>query len=200
MHVQRIQNNNYNPRFRANQMKIDIKLKMTDITDYLQKKVPDSDLKSLNLSSMFKKANLNKKNDEEVTILTGNEIYEFFDIAWGKLKETSLEIYEEMQSLVRDKRAEMWRSVERDLTPEQQAQMKNFVRLQKQYSKDMAKYANKITRLKQSDKATPEQIAKAEEELANAANQYRAMGDEINSLKYDKSKLDTTKYVDLENK
>ena len=200
MQVQRIQNNNYNPYFRA-KMNIDIKLKMADITDYLKKKkISDSELQSANLNDMFIKANKNKKNDEKVAVLTGNEIYEFFEIAWKKLEETSQDIYFEMHNLVRIKRNEMWKSVERDLTPEQQVQMKNFIALQKQYSKDMAKCARKITRLSQSEKATPEQIKQAQEELDNAAKKYHDVGAEIDNLKYDKSKLDRSKYVDLEDK
>lgn len=34
MQVQKIQNNTTNPRFKANPYKIDIKLKMEDITNY----------------------------------------------------------------------------------------------------------------------------------------------------------------------
>ena len=66
----------------------------------------------------------------------------------------------------------------------------------------MTKYAREMTRLKQDDsgKVTPEQIKKAEEGYDLAAKQYHAVGDEIYDLKYDKTKLDTTKYVDLENK
>lgn len=100
---------------------------MADITEYLQKKVPDSELKFADLNDMFIKANKDNKNDEKVAILTGNEIYEFFEIAWKKLEE----------------------------------------------------------------------IKKAEEGYDLAAKQYHAVGDEIYDLKYDKSKLDTTKYVDL---
>ena len=201
MQVQRIQNNTYNPRFKANHINIDIKLKMTDITDYLKKKkIPDSELKSANLNSMFEKANTNKKNNEEVAILSGTEIYDFFELAWNKLKETSQDIYFAMHNLVRIKREEMWKSIERDFTPEQQVEMKNLIKLQKQYSNDMTKYARKITSLKQDDsgKVTPEQIKKAEDGFDLAAKQYHATTDEINSLKYDKSKLNTSKYIDLD--
>lgn len=201
MQVQRIQNNTYNPRFKANHINIDIKLKMTDITNYLKKnKIPDSELKSADLNSMFEKANTNKKNNEEVAILSGTEIYEFFEMAWNKLKETSQDIYFAMHNLVRIKREEMWKSIERDFTPEQQVEMKNLIKLQKQYSNDMTKYARKITSLKQDDsgKVTPKQIKKAEEGFDLAAKQYHATTDEINILKYDKSKLDTSKYIDLD--
>ena len=150
MQIQRVQNNNYNPFFRAKKLNIDIKLKMSDITEYLKKKkISDSELKAADLNDMFIKANTNKKNDEKVAILTGNEIYEFFEIAWKKLGETSQDIYFAMQNLVRIKREEMWKSVERDLTPEQQVEMKNLIKLQKKHSNDMTKYARKITSLKQ---------------------------------------------------
>ena len=199
MQVQRIQNNN-NPFFRANRINIDIKLKMTDITEYLKKnKIPDSEIKSADLNDMFIKANTNIKNDEKDAILTGNEIYEFFEMAWKKLGETSQEIHFAMQNLVRIKRDEMWKSIERDFTPEQQAEMKNLIKLQKKHSNDMTKYSRKITSLKQDDsgKVTPEQIKKAEEGYELAAKQYHEADDAIYALKYDKSKLDTTKYVDL---
>ena len=176
---------------------------MSDITDYLKKKqIPDSELKSSDLNDMFIKANTNTKNDENAVILTGNEIYEFFELAWKKLSETSQDVYQEMQNLVRIKRDEMWKSVERDLTPEQQAEMKNLLKLQKKHSNDMTKYARKMTSLKQDDtgKVTPEQIKKAEEGFDLAAKQYHEASDEIYDLKYDRSKLDTTKYVDLDNK
>ena len=125
MQVQRIQNNNYTPLFRANKLNLDIKLKMSDITDYLKKKkISDTDL-SADLNDMFIKANTNLKNDEGVAVLTGNEIYEFFEMAWKKLGETSQDIHFAMQNLVRVKREEMWKSVERDITPEQQVEMKN---------------------------------------------------------------------------
>ena len=200
MQVQRIQNNNYNPHFRA--MNIDIKLKMSDIDDFLQKKFPDSNIKSDDLKKLFDKANKNKKNDEKVAILTGNEIYEFFEMAWTKLKEKSFDVHMELQSFVQAKRTEMWRSVERDFTPEEKEKMKNLIKLQKQYSKDKAKCVNKITKLKQSesDKVTPEQIQKAEDEFNAAVKKYHDVTDEIEELKYDKSKLDTTKYVDLGDK
>ncbi len=203
MQVQRIQNNNCNPHFRANTIKIDIKLKMTDIMDYLKKKkIPEAELKSADLNDMFIKANTDNKNDEKVAILTGNEIYEFFEMAWKKFGETYQDIHFAMQNLVRIKREEMWKSIERDLTPEQKVQMKDLVKLQKKHSNDMTKYAREMTRLKQDDsgKVTPEQIKKAEEGYDLAAKQYHAVGDEIYDLKYDKTKLDTTKYVDLENK
>ena len=63
----------------------------------------------------------------------------------------------------------------------------------------MTKYARKMTSLKQDDsgKVTPEQIKKAEEGYELAAKQYHEADDAIYALKYDKSKLDTTKYVDL---
>ena len=198
MQVQRIQNNN--PIFSANHINIDIKLKMTDITEYLKKKkIPDSELKSADLNDMFIKANTNIKNDEKDVVLTGNEIYEFFEIAWKKLGETAQDIHFAMQNLVRVKREEMWKSVERDLTPEQQVEMKNLIKLQKKHSNDMTKYAREMTRLKQDDsgKVTPEQIKKAEEEFNLAAKQYHETSDKIYDLKYDKSKLDSTKYVDL---
>ena len=200
MQVQRIQNNNYTPLFRANKLNLDIKLKMSDITDYLKnKKISDSDLKSVDLNDMFIKANTNLKNDEGVAVLTGNEIYEFFEMAWKKLKETSLDIHFEMQNFVRIKRDEMWKSIERDFTPEQKVEMKNLVNLQKKHSNDMTKYARLMTSLKQDDsgKVTPEQIKKAEEGYELAAKQYHEADDAIYALKYDKSKLDTTKYVDL---
>ena len=203
MQVQRIQNNNFNTLFRASKLNIDIKLKMSDITDHLKKKqVSDSELKSIDLNDMFIKANTDIKNDEKVAILTGNEIYEFFEIAWKKLSETSQDIYQEMQNLVRIKRDEMWKSVERDLTPEQQVEMKNLIKLQKKHSNDMTKYSRKMTSLKQDDsgKVTPEQIKKAEEGFDLAAKQFHEASDEIYALKYDKSKLDTTKYIDLDNK
>ena len=202
MQVQRIQNNN-NPFFRANRINIDIKLKMTDITEYLKKnKIPDSEIKSADLNDMFIKANTNIKNDEKDAILTGNEIYEFFEMAWKKLGETSQEIHFAMQNLVRIKRDEMWKSIERDFTPEQQAEMKNLIKLQKKHSNDMTKYSRKITSLKQDDsgKVTPEQIKKAEEGYELAAKQYHEADDAIYALKYDKSKLDTTKYIDLDKK
>ena len=86
MQVQRIQNNNNNPFFKAKRLNIDIKLKMSDITDYLRKnKIPDSEIKSADLNDMFIKANTNLKNDENTAILTGNEIYEFFENARGIL-------------------------------------------------------------------------------------------------------------------
>lgn len=199
MQVQKIQNNN--PHFKANKLNIDIKLKMTDITDYLKKnKISDSELKSAELNDMFVKANTNKTNDEKAAIiLTGNEIYEFFELAWKKLGETYQDIHFAMQNLVRIKREEMWRSVERDLTPKQQIEMKNLIKLQKKHSNDMTKYARKMTSLKQDDsgKVTPEQIKKAEEGYELAAKQYHEADDAIYALKYDKSKLDTTKYVDL---
>lgn len=200
MQVQRIQNNGYNPHFRA--MNIDIKLKMSDIDDFLQKKFPDSNIKSGDLKNLFDKANKNKKNDEKVAILTGNEIYEFFEMAWTKLKEKSFDVHMELQSFVQAKRTEMWRSVERDFTPEDKEKMKNLIKLQKQYSKDKAKCVNKITKLKQSesDKVTPEQIQKAEDEFNAAVKKYHDVTGEIEELKYDKSKLDTTKYVDLGDK
>ena len=201
MQVQKIQNNNYNPHFRANKLNLDIKLKMSDITEYLKKKrIPDSELKSVDLNDIFIKANTNLKNDEGVAVLTGNEIYEFFEMAWKKLGETAQDIHFAMQNLVRVKREEMWKSVERDLTPEQQVEMKNLIKLQKKHSNDMTKYARLMTSLKQDDsgKVTPEQIKKAEEGYDLAAKQYHAVGDEIYDLKYDKTKLDTTKYVDLE--
>lgn len=199
MQVQRIQNNNYNPFFSANRINIDIKLKMADINEHLQKKFPDTDLKSFKLNDMFEKANTNKKNDGKEAILSGNEIYEFFEIAWKKLSEKYLDIHMEMQSFVRIKRDEMWKSIERDLTPEQNVHMKNLIKLQKQSSKDMAKYGNKMTKLRQDDsgKVTPEQINKAQEGYDKAAEKYHTASDEINDLKYDKSKLDTTKYIDL---
>ena len=199
MQVQRIQNNN-NPLFKANHINIDIKLKMSDITDYLKKKkISDSELKSVDLNDMFIKANTNLKNDEEVAVLTGNEIYEFFETTWKKLGETAQDIHFAMQNLVRIKREEMWKSVERDLTPEQQVEMKNLIKLQKKHSNDMTKYARLMTSLKQDDsgKVTPEQIKKAEEGYELAAKQYHEADDAIYALKYDKSKLDTTKYVDL---
>ena len=202
MQVQKIQNNN-NPLFKANRINIDIKLKMTDIIDYLKKKkISESELKSADLNDMFIKANTNIKNDEKDAILTGNEIYEFFEMAWKKLGETAQDIHFEMQNLVRIKRDEMWKSIERDFTPEQQAEMKNLIKLQKQYSNDMTKYARKMTSLKQDDsgKVTPEQIKKAEEEFDLAAKQYHETGDKIEALKYDKTKLDSTKYVDLGDK
>ena len=198
MQVQRIQNNNTN--FSANHINIDIKLKMTDITEYLKKKrIPDSELKSADLNDMFIKANTNIKNDEKDVVLTGNEIYEFFEIAWKKLGETAQDLYQEIQGLVRDRREEMWKSIERDFTPEQQAEMKNLVKLQKKHSNDMTKYARKMTKLKQDDsgKVTPEQIKQAEEGFELAAKKYHEADDAIYALKYDKSKLDTTKYVDL---
>ena len=199
MQVQKIQNNNYNPHFRANKLNLDIKLKMSDITEYLKKKkISDTDL-SADLNDMFIKANTNLKNDEEVAVLTGNEIYEFFEMAWKKLGETAQDIHFAMQNLVRIKREEMWKSVERDLTPEQQVEMKNLIKLQKKHSNDMTKYARLMTSLKQDDsgKVTPEQIKKAEEGYELAAKQYHEVDDAIYALKYDKSKLDTTKYVDL---
>ena len=200
MQVQRIQNNNYNPHFNANHMNLDIKLKLTDITDYLKKKkIPDSELQSADLKDMFIKANTDLKNDENAAILTGNEIYEFFEIAWKKLGETSQDIHFAMQNFVRVKREEMWKSIERDFTPEQQAEMKNLIKLQKKHSNDMTKYSRKITSLKQDDsgKVTPEQIKKAEEGYELAAKQYHEVSDAIDALKYDRTKLDTTKYVDL---
>ena len=200
MQVQRIQNNNYTPLFRANKLNLDIKLKMSDITDYLKnKKISDSDLKSVDLNDMFIKANTNLKNDEGVAVLTGNEIYEFFEMSWKKLGETAQDINFAMQNLVRVKREEMWKSVERDLTPEQQVEMKNLIKLQKKHSNDMTKYSRLMTSLKQDDsgKVTPEQIKKAEEGYELAAKQYHEADDAIYALKYDKSKLDTTKYVDL---
>ena len=202
MQVQRIQNNNYNPQFRANRINIDIKLKMADLTDYLQKKVPKTELQSVDLNSMFNMANKNKKNDEEVAILTGNEIFDFLDIAWDKLKEKFLDLHFEMQNFIRMKRDEMWKSIERDFTPEQKVEMKNLIKLQKKYSNDMTKSARKITSLKQDDsgKVTQEQIKKAEEEYDLAAKQYHETSDKIYVLKYDRSKLDTAKYVDLEGK
>ena len=200
MQVQKIQNNTINPRFKANPFKIDIKLKMEDITNYLKKEVPESELKSVDLNDMFIKANKDIKNDEKVAILTGDEIYEFFEIAWKKLQETSQDIYFAMHNLVRFKREEMWKSIERDFTPEQQVEMKNLIKLQKKASNDMTKYARKMTRLRQDDsgKVTPEQIKEAEEGYALAAKQYHETDDKIYILKYDKSKLDTNKYVDLE--
>ena len=201
MQVQKIQNNNsYNQYFMAKPINIDIKLKMSDLANHLQKKVPDSELKTVDLNGMFEKANQNKKNDEKAAILTGNEIYEFFEIAWRKLSETSMDIYSEMQSFVYAKREEMWKSVERDFTPEEKERMKNLINIQKKASNDMTKYSRKITSLRQdeSGKVTQEQINKAEEELSNASKQYRDTTDEIKSLKYDKSKLDTTKYIDLD--
>ena len=203
MQVQRIQNNNYTPLFRANKLNLDIKLKMSDITDYLKKKkIPDSEIKSADLNDMFIKANTNLKNDEEVAVLTGNEIYEFFEMAWKKMGETAQDIHFAMQNLVRIKREEMWKSVERDLTPEQQVEMKNLIKLQKKHSNDMTKYARLMTSLKQDDsgKVTPEQIKKAEEGYNMAAKQYHEADDAIYALKYDRSKLDTTKYVDLDKK
>lgn len=196
MQVQRIQNNNCNPHFSAKRFNIDIKLKMSDLTEHLQKTVSDSEIKSLGLNDMFVKANTNKTNDEKAAILTGNEIYEFFELAWRKLSETSQDIYQEMQGLVRDRREEMWKSIERDFTPEQQAEMKNLIKLQKKHSNDMTKYARKMTRLNQEG-AAPEEIKKAEEGYELAAKQYHEASDAIYALKYDKSKLDTTKYVDL---
>ena len=200
MQVQRIQNNNTNPLFRANRFNIDIKLKLTDLTDYLKKKkIPETELKSLDLNDMFIKANTDLKNDEKAAILTGNEIYEFFEMAWNKLKESSEDLYHEMQNMVRIKRDEMWKSIERDFTPAEKDQMKKLLNLQKKHSNDMTKYARKITSLKQDDtgKVTPEQIKEAEEGYSLAAQKYHEAGDAIYALKYDKSKLDTTKYVDL---
>ena len=200
MQVQRIQTNNYNPFFKAKRLNIDIKLKMSDITDYFKKKkISDSELQSVDLNDMFIKANTNKINDEGTAILSGDEIYEFFELAWKKLGETSQEIHFAMQNLVRIKREEMWKSIERDFTPEQQEEMKNLVKLQKKHSNDMTKFARKMTSLKQDDsgKVTPEQIKKAEEGYELATQKYHEVRDKIYDLKYDKSKLDTTKYVDL---
>ena len=93
----------------------------------------------------------------------------------------------------------MWKSIERDFTPEQQEEMKNLVKLQKKHSNDMTKFARKMTSLKQDDsgKVTPEQIKAAEDGYELAAKNYHEASDKIYDLKYDKSKLDTTKYVDL---
>lgn len=173
---------------------------MSDITDYFKKKkISDSEFQSVDLNDMFIKANTNKINDEGTAILSGNEIYEFFELAWKKLGETSQEIHFAMQNLVRIKREEMWKSIERDFTPEQQEEMKNLVKLQKKHSNDMTKFARKMTSLKQDDsgKVTPEQIKKAEEGYELATQKYHEVRDKIYDLKYDKSKLDTTKYVDL---
>lgn len=199
MQVHRIQNNYYNPNFSAKRMNIDIKLKMSDMVDYLQKRVPSSELESADINGMFEKANKNKNNDEKVAILTGNEIYEFFEMAWRKLEEKSSDLYFEMQGFVREKRDEMWKSVERNFTPAEKEKMKSLVNLQKKASRDMTKYSREITALRQDDsgKVTQEQINIVQEKLDNASNQYHYASDEINELKYDKSKLDTTKYVDL---
>ncbi len=202
MQVQRIQNNTYQPRFTASKLNIDIKLKMADMNEYLQKKVPSSDLKSVDLNSMFKKANKNKKNDEKVPVLTGDEIFDFLDIAWGKLKAKYLDLHMEMKNFIRIKREEMWRSIERDLTPKEKDQMKNLISIKKKSSNDMAKYANKLTKLRQSEPTatTPQQIKKAEEGYSNASKRFHDASDEIDNLKYDKSKLDTKKYVFIDKK
>ena len=199
MQVQSVQNNNYNPFFRANKINVDIKLKLSDVTEYLRKKVPESELKSVDLNDMFIKANLDKKNDDKVAVLTGKEIYEFFEIAWKKMGETSQDIYYELHTLVNKMRNDMWKSIERKLTPEQQEEMKNMINLQKKYSKEMAQGARKVTNLSQdeSGNVTPEQIKKAEEDLHKVTEQYQDISVEIFNFKYDINKLDKTKYVDL---
>ena len=209
-------------------MNLSIKLKMADLVDFVKKENLGINMQEIGITSIFDAANTNKENDEvnengeQVAVLTGEEINNFFDSAFEKLKDTAYDIYKKLSDFYYTKTNEMYDSIKRDLTPEQKEQIKNLENEREPLLTEQTRLGQEISQLNRrrgiaaglciysagdkelNDRATEHfntvdsAIGQTQKELDDVDSKIKCINDQIREIEYDYSKLDTSKYVNLD--